>query len=82
MDEPSPRFGIIGLEFEILMVGAGGLGLFLGVEALRKTLAPPSRIRLNFQRAPESGFGLFSLTLLKGRPTQVIDGGDVVGIQM
>src|SRR6267143_3981286 len=81
MDEPSARSGIIGLKLEIIPVGSCGFGFFLSVEALRQASARFRLLRLDFQRLPEATFGFFSLALLKGRPPQVIDGRDVVGIQ-
>src|SRR5712664_707070 len=82
MDESCPGFGIVGLEFEIIAVRAGSFGLFLSVQALRQSSARFKPIRPNFQRAPESCFGFVRLALTKGRPTQVIDGREIVGIQM
>src|SRR5260370_8327704 len=48
MDESRAGFGIIGLQFEIIAVGASGFGLFLGVQALRQSPAPSLPLRLTF----------------------------------
>src|SRR5229473_4072704 len=82
MDESSAGLGIIGHEFEIIPVGASGFGFFLSVEALRQSSPRFHLLRLNFQRTPESFLSFIGLTLTKRRPAQIIDGRDVIGIQM
>src|SRR5260370_42532868 len=82
MQEAGTRLGIIGLEFEIITVGVCGFGLFLSIEAFRKSLALTRAIWLDFQRAPESCFSFRRLACAQSAPPEVVGGGDVVGIQM
>ena len=82
MDQSSPGFGIIGPEFEIIMINAGGFRFFLGIKAVRQPFVRFRPIRQNLQRVPESCFGFVSLSVTKCHPAQVIDGRDVVGIQV
>src|SRR5260370_23395767 len=82
MQEAGTRLGIIGLEFEIITVGVCGFGLFLSIEAFRKSLALTRAIWLDFQRAPESCFSFRRLACAKSAPPEVVGGGDVVWIQM
>src|SRR5229473_987159 len=82
MDESSAGLGIIGHEIEIIPVGASGFGFLLSVEALRQSSPCFRLFWLNFQRAPESFLSFIGPALTKGRPAQVLDGRDVIGIQM
>src|SRR5216684_3604930 len=82
MDQPGASLGIAGNEFEIVAVSGGCFWFFLRVQALRQS---PPRFRpiwLNFQRVPESCFRFFRVAFTKRAPPEVIDGRNVVWIQM
>src|SRR5260370_324732 len=82
MDQPGASLGIAGHEFEIVVVSACCFWFFPRVQALRQSPARFRPIWLNLQRMPESGFRFFRFALTKRAPPEVIDGRNVVWIQM
>src|SRR5260370_21586549 len=82
MDQPGTSFGIAGHEFEIIAVSGGCLWFFLRVQAMGRSPAGFRTIWLNFQRVPESCFRFFRVSFTKRAPPEVIDGRNVVWIQM
>jgi len=81
-DQAGAGLGIVGHEIEIIAVRACRFGVFLSVQALCQSSARFRPIRLNFQSTPEFCFCFFRFALSKCAPPQVIDGRNVVGIQM
>src|SRR6267154_5345239 len=82
MDQPGARLGIAGHELKIVAVGGGCFWSFLRVQALRQSPARFRPIWLNLQRMPESCFRFFRVAFMKRAPPEVIDGRNVVWIQM
>ena len=75
-------FGIIGPELEILTVGVDSLGLLLRFQTFREAAESVRALWLNFHGAAEAGLGFGGLAVAKIHPSEILDGCDVVGIEM
>src|SRR5262249_16378080 len=67
MNQPGARPGIIGINCEIVAVGASGFGFLLRFEALRKPYHRSRSIRLNLQGVPELALSLGRLVIAERR---------------
>ncbi len=73
--------GILGMESEIFLIGVGGFGPVLGLQALRQAQGGGRGIGIDFEGGPEFGLGVGRALKMEIEVAKVEEGLEVAGVE-